>query len=110
MATVTSGAGGGVGQVTLVAVALAGLLTLVLGLALHWILPPRRDLPLPMDFQTTWVAIALALGCERPGWTVTGVDRISAAVQLAERNRARIRLGNVRFLESRWFSALGEQR
>ncbi len=63
-----------------------------------------------LDLGTGSGAIALALGCERPGWTVTGVDRISAAVQLAERNRARLKLGNVRFLESHWFSALGEQR
>ncbi|MDH4553797.1 peptide chain release factor N(5)-glutamine methyltransferase [Pseudomonas sp. BN417] len=63
-----------------------------------------------LDLGTGTGAIALALACERRGWTVTGVDRVSAAVQLAERNRARIKLDNARFVESHWFSALGEQR
>jgi release factor glutamine methyltransferase len=63
-----------------------------------------------LDLGTGTGAIALALACERLGWTVTGVDRVSAAVQLAERNRARLKLDNARFVESHWFSALGEQR
>ncbi|MCY1288605.1 Release factor glutamine methyltransferase [compost metagenome] len=63
-----------------------------------------------LDLGTGTGAIALALACERPGWKVMGVDRVSAAVQLAERNRARLRLDNARFVESHWFSALGEQR
>ncbi|MDH4569406.1 peptide chain release factor N(5)-glutamine methyltransferase [Pseudomonas sp. BN414] len=63
-----------------------------------------------LDLGTGTGAIALALACERLGWKVTGVDRISAAVELAERNRARLRLNNARFVESHWFSALGEQR
>ncbi|WP_271410767.1 peptide chain release factor N(5)-glutamine methyltransferase [Pseudomonas sp. Q1-7] len=63
-----------------------------------------------LDLGTGSGAIALALACERPAWQVAGVDRISAAVQLAERNRARLKLNNVRFLESHWFSSLGERR
>ena len=63
-----------------------------------------------LDLGTGTGAIALALACERLGWKITGVDRISAAVDLAERNRARLKLNNARFLESHWFSALGEQR
>ena len=63
-----------------------------------------------LDLGTGTGAIALALACERRGWTVTGVDRVSAAVQLAERNCARLKLDNARFVESHWFSALGEQR
>lgn len=63
-----------------------------------------------LDLGTGTGAIALALACERLGWKVTGVDRICAAVELAERNRARLKLNNARFVESHWFSALGEQR
>lgn len=60
--TIRQALGQVVAQVTIVAIAVAGILTLVLGLALHAILPPRRDLPLPMDFHTTWLAVTLALG------------------------------------------------
>lgn len=63
-----------------------------------------------LDLGTGTGAIALALACERQGWQVTGVDRISEAVALAERNRERLGLGNAAFRESHWFSALGAER
>lgn len=63
-----------------------------------------------LDLGTGTGAIALALACERPAWQVLGVDRVSEAVQLAERNRARLELGNARFVESVWFSTLGGER
>ena len=63
-----------------------------------------------LDLGTGTGAIALALACERPAWQVLGVDRVSEAVQLAERNRARLGLGNVRFVESVWFSTFGGER
>lgn len=63
-----------------------------------------------LDLGTGTGAIALAVACERPAWQVLGVDRVSEAVQLAERNRARLGLGNVRFVESVWFSTLGGER
>lgn len=62
-----------------------------------------------LDLGTGTGAIALALAAERPAWQVIGVDRISEAVALALRNAQRLRLGNVHFCESRWFSALGGQ-
>ncbi|WP_165665385.1 peptide chain release factor N(5)-glutamine methyltransferase [Metapseudomonas otitidis] len=62
-----------------------------------------------LDLGTGTGAIALALACERQGWQVTGVDRISEAVALAERNRERLGLGNAAFRESHWFSALGAE-
>lgn len=63
-----------------------------------------------LDLGTGTGAIALALGCERLSWQVLGVDRIPEAVALAERNRERLRLNNVAFRQSYWFSALDGER
>lgn len=63
-----------------------------------------------LDLGTGTGAIALALASERPAWQVIAVDRVDAAVALAERNRARLQLANVKVLRSHWFAALGAQR
>lgn len=69
------------------------------------------SLPLPerarvLDLGTGTGAIALALASERPGWQVTGCDRVPEAVQLARHNAERIGAGNVEFLLGDWFAAV----
>ena len=63
-----------------------------------------------LDLGTGTGALALALASERPGWSVTGVDRIESAVTLAQSNQRQLGLSNVQFLPSHWFSALTTQR
>ncbi|WP_312931312.1 peptide chain release factor N(5)-glutamine methyltransferase [Pseudomonas sp.] len=63
-----------------------------------------------LDLGTGTGAIALALASERPAWQVTAVDRVDAAVALAERNRQRLGLGNVQVLAGHWFEPLADQR
>lgn len=63
-----------------------------------------------LDLGTGTGAIALAIASERPDCQVTGVDRIAAAVSLAESNAQRLGIINARFQLSNWFSAVsGEQ-
>lgn len=59
-----------------------------------------------LDLGTGTGAIALALATERPDCTVTAVDVMPDAVTLAQRNVERLGLGNVRVLQSSWFTAL----
>ncbi|MEQ7918133.1 peptide chain release factor N(5)-glutamine methyltransferase [Xanthomonas sp. WHRI 1810A] len=63
-----------------------------------------------LDLGTGTGAIALSLAKDRPQWTITAVDRVDEAVDLAERNRQRLNLDNAAVMKSHWFSALKRQR
>ncbi len=63
-----------------------------------------------LDLGTGTGAIALSLAKDRAQWSVTAVDRVDEAVQLAERNRQRLHLENAQVLRSHWFSAVEGQR
>lgn len=61
-----------------------------------------------LDAGTGTGAIALAIASERPDCAVTGLDMIPDAVTLARRNAQRLGINNVTFLQSHWFSGLGD--
>jgi release factor glutamine methyltransferase len=63
-----------------------------------------------LDLGSGSGAIALAIASERPSSAVLGVDISGAAVELARRNASRLKLRNVAFLESDWFSAVPAKR
>lgn len=59
-----------------------------------------------LDLGTGTGAIALALASERPDCQVVGVDRIEAAVALAQSNADTLGIKNATFALSHWFDAL----
>ena len=63
-----------------------------------------------LDLGTGTGAIALALANERPNWKIIAVDSVPEAVVLAEKNRQRLGLGNVRLLQSHWFKEISRQK
>ncbi|WP_017349035.1 peptide chain release factor N(5)-glutamine methyltransferase [Pantoea sp. A4] len=63
-----------------------------------------------LDLGTGTGAIALALASERPDCQITGLDRIPAAVALAQENAAQLGLTNAEFCLSHWFDALPATR
>lgn len=63
---------------------------------------PRRLL----DLGTGTGAIALALASEQPQWQLLGVDQSSAAIGLAEKNRAHLGFANVQLQQSDWFAQI----
>ncbi|WP_160154321.1 peptide chain release factor N(5)-glutamine methyltransferase [Microbulbifer sp. ALW1] len=70
---------------------------------------PEDNLSL-LDLGTGTGAIALALASEKPGWQILALDKMPAAVALAEENRQQLGFANVRLLQSDWFAALADER
>jgi release factor glutamine methyltransferase len=64
---------------------------------------PRRI----ADLGTGSGAIALALAKERPAWWIIATDYSADALQIAQINRERLKLGNVELRQGRWCDALG---
>ncbi len=72
-------------------------------------LPADRDARV-VDLGTGSGAVALAIAAARREAHVVGTDVSSAALALAQRNGARLSIGNVSFVESDWFEALPHER
>ncbi len=79
-------------------------------LLVEWVVAALPENGKLLDLGTGSGAIALAAAAARPDIHATGVDLQRDALKVAERNRRRLGIGNVRFLHSDLFSALGEQR
>ena len=69
-----------------------------------------RPAPAVLDLGTGSGAIGLAIARERPDAAVDLVDASTAALAVAERNRARLGLGNARVLAGDWFGAVPGRR
>ncbi len=72
-------------------------------------LPKDRELAVA-DLGTGSGAIALAIASERPQARLVGVDRSTAALEVAARNAARLQIRNVQFSHGDWFNPLGGER
>ena len=57
-----------------------------------------------LDLGTGSGAISIALARERDNWQITGVDKSSEALLVAQRNCARYQLENIKLLQSDWLS------
>ena len=80
---------------------------LLVEMALDLALPEQASV---LDLGTGTGAIALALATERSRWKICAVDLQQPAVDLAERNRQRYQLDNVRLFASNWFAAIPARR
>ena len=77
-------------------------------LALAWLAPGAAARVLDLGCGSG--AVALAIACERPLVSVLGVDVSAAAIELAQRNAARLAIANASFVESDWFADVAPER
>ena len=63
-----------------------------------------------LDLGSGSGAIALAIASERPSCSVLGVDISPAALEIARRNAARLKIANATFVESDWLCAVPKKR
>ena len=81
---------------------------LLVDLALERI--PRGAAARVLDAGTGSGCIAVAIGSERSHCKILALDQSVEALAVARRNAIKLGVGNVAFLRSDWFSALGRER
>lgn len=79
---------------------------LIVQLALECI--AQQTAPKILDLGTGSGAIALALAKERPDADILALDKSEAALEVAQRNQAKLGFTNLKLLNSDWFNALAE--
>jgi len=72
-------------------------------------LPPGADLEL-LDLASGSGAVALAIASERPACHVTGTDISPAAIDIARKNAATLRLDRVEFVAGSWYEPVAGRR
>lgn len=63
-----------------------------------------------LDLGTGSGAVAISIALNRRTAQLTAVDRSPEALEVARENARRLETGNVRFVASDWYAALGEER
>ena len=63
-----------------------------------------------LDLGTGTGAIALSLAKERSTCSITATDQSVAALNIAKQNAANNKISNIEFIQSNWFSKLGNQQ
>ena len=71
---------------------------------------PQQGICRVLDLGTGSGAIALSIAHARPHAEVVAVDSSAAALEVAQFNAEQLNLGNVRLLQSDWFTALSGER
>jgi release factor glutamine methyltransferase len=63
-----------------------------------------------LDLGTGTGAIALSLANENPACFITATDQSPAALEIAKQNAVNNQISNIEFIQSDWFTAVGNQR
>jgi release factor glutamine methyltransferase len=59
-----------------------------------------------LDLGTGSGAIALALACSKPDWTITAIDLNPLALSIAQHNGRQLNIHNISWIQSDWFSSI----